>query len=167
MLLSCIGRRGRESSGKTKKKFTDVVCDGKEADDIAHELRFRPVSKGLCLFGVDLPGAILDGEPKHGDTDLAPSTFCKFELHVSFGCFLKEELNMDDMFVNDLIVAVSFLGRGGDKDVVHKYAKELFAIGASKLAESRVHEGLKDSRSLLRAHVQNLWSEDSSSGDRL
>ena len=74
---------------------------------------------------------------------------------------------MENMFVNDLIVAVSFLGRGGNKDVIHEYAEELFAIGASKLAESRVHEGLKDSRSLLRAHVQKLGSEDSSSGDRL
>ena len=74
---------------------------------------------------------------------------------------------MEDMFVNHLIVAGSFLSRGRDKDVVRKYAKELFDIGASKLAESRVHEGLKDSRSLLRAHVKNLGSEDSSSGDRL
>ena len=136
-----------------RQEFSHEICECEETCDIVDAARFWPCSHGLGLLRINSPNSIRNCKAEELDLLLCPSAFRKLELDLAFPCGTQKGLTMANVLLDQSIVAVLLVALGANADVVHEDAEELFAVGAPNATEGFVHEGLKYSWTLFRAHI--------------
>ena len=138
----------------------DVLREGPERDEVLLARWLGPVPKSLSLAWVDAPHPVAHHEAEQLDLLLAPLALGELELDVlRLGC-LEEQLAMTNVPLQDVLLRVVVVRNRGDVDVVNEDARELLAVGVTKLAEGAVHQRLEDPWPLLRPEVQHQWLEE-------